>query len=103
MASLYHEIATPRQGEAGNDGFFAAPACLAMTFLIQSLRQRMEKPFAWLFAFRLTVALLEFKFRLQALLPDSEEDQKLALESKLAKDPLVFRLPARRPGAKIIA
>lgn len=71
--------------------------------LHQSLRQRTEKPFTLLFVLRLTVELPEFRFRLQALPPDSDDDQKLALEPRLLKLPLLFRLPANKASAKIAA
>ena len=63
--------------------------------------QRTENPFALVFVFRLTVELDEFRFRFQADEPLSSDDQKLPLEPRLLKDPLVLRLPARRPDAKV--
>ena len=59
---------------------------------IKSLRQRTEKPLALLLAFLFTLASVELRFRLQALdEEDSKEDQKLALEPILLKEPPVLR------------
>jgi len=60
----------------------------------QCLRQRTEKPFAFEFRFRLTVAFPEFRLRFHADVPLWEDDQKLAFELRLAKEPPVSRLPA---------
>ncbi len=46
-----------------------------MKGLMPVLRQRTEKPFDLLLVLRLTVALLEFSLRFQALEPDGREDQ----------------------------
>lgn len=60
--------------------------------------QRTDKPFVLSFTFRLTVAFAEFRFRFQALAPDSDEDQKFPFVPRLLKEP-AFAYPARAPDA----
>jgi hypothetical protein len=72
-----------------------------MFFVIQSLRQRTEKPFVFVFVFRFTVALPEFRLRLQAEPPLCRDDHKFVSVPILLKEPSVLRLPVRRPDIKI--
>ena len=66
----------------------------------QSLRQRTEKPFALVLAFRLTVELLVFRLRFQALVLLCVDDQKFVFVALLLNHgEAVLRLPANKPPA----
>jgi len=59
----------------------------------QSFRHRTENPLPRALALRLTEERVAFKFRRQALVPETEDDQKLTFVPWLLNDPEVLRLP----------
>ena len=75
-----------------------------LDYMRQSLRQRTEKPFALVLAFRLTVELVEFRLRFKALVLLWIDDQKfVSVPLLLNHGEGVLRLPANKPPAvKII-